>query len=60
MSMDRCKTCEEIIDTDFDCEFYDFSYLANDMGGHCQSCRDNLYEQMSEAQQADHEKRLYG
>lgn len=60
MSMDRCTTCENITDTDFDCEFYDFSYLVNDMGGHCASCRDNLYENMTELQQADHERRLYG
>lgn len=56
MSMDCCKKCDAFVDTDLDCQFYDFSYKVNDMGGHCANCRDDFMEQMSEAEQAAHEK----
>lgn len=60
MSLDRCKTCEDIIDTDFDCGFYDFSYKANDMHGHCEKCRDDIYDKLTPAEQDQHERRVYG
>lgn len=60
MSMDRCCTCSDIVDTDFDDCFYDFSYKVDDRGGHCENCRDDLYEKMTETEQALHEKRVYG
>ena len=60
MSMDRCAACSSLVDTDVDCSFYDFSYKINDMGGHCENCRDNIMQDMTEAQQDEHEKRIYG
>lgn len=60
MSMDRCAKCSDIVDTDFDTEFYDFAYKINDIGGHCEYCRDKFYEEMSDAEQEAHEKRIYG
>lgn len=60
MSMDRCTKCADLVDTDFDCEFYDFSYLVNDMGGHCEQCREDIYENLTEFEQIEHEKRTYG
>lgn len=58
--MDRCAKCSDIVDTDIDCCFYDFTYKINGMGGHCQNCRHEMYEAMTEAEQAEHEKRVYG
>lgn len=60
MSMDRCSQCGEIVDTDFDCSFYDFTYKINGMGGHCENCRDGFMEKMTDAEQAEHERRIYG
>jgi hypothetical protein len=61
MSMDKCTDCGAIVDTDDDCNFYDFDYTTKKKyGGHCESCRDDIYDQMTEAQQAEHEKRIYG
>ena len=66
MSMDRCTQCSHIVDTDFDTEFYDFAYLTennmgrNGYGGHCESCREAIYNAMTPAQQAEHEKKIYG
>lgn len=61
MSMDRCTKCSDIVDTDFDCSFYDFDYTTpKGYGGHCEPCRDDIYEAMTEAQQTEHEKRIYG
>lgn len=58
MSMDSCKKCGEFVDTDIDCQFYDFTYKVNGMGGHCENCRDDFHEAMTEQQQAEHEKRV--
>lgn len=58
MSMDRCAKCGNIVDTDFDTEFYDFAYKVKDMGGHCESCRDDFQEAMTEGEQQEHEKRV--
>lgn len=58
--MDRCVSCSELTDTDFDCQFYDFAYLIKDMNGHCSGCRDDLYEKMTATQQAEHERKTYG
>lgn len=60
MSMDTCKKCGEFVDTDFDCQFYDLAYKVNDMGGHCENCRDDIYENMTDAEQAEHERKTYG
>lgn len=60
MSLDRCKTCERIVDTDAFPEFYDFSYLVNDMGGYCESCRDDIYDTFTPEQIANHERKIYG
>jgi hypothetical protein len=58
--MDRCSKCERLVDTDFDCGFYDFAYKVNDMGGHCEWCRDEFLEAMNDKEQSEHEKRIYG
>lgn len=61
MSMDRCTACSELADTDNDDCFYDFSYTTpTGYGGHCENCRDEILEDMTEQQQADHEKRVFG
>ena len=61
MSIDTCTTCGDLVDTDDFPEFYDFSYtIKKGYGGHCESCRDDIYDAMTEAQQAEHEKRTYG
>lgn len=61
MSMARCSECERLVDTDDDCQFYDFSYRSQSgFEGHCEHCRDDLYTDMTEAQQAEHERRIYG
>jgi hypothetical protein len=60
MSMDRCTKCGDIVDTDFDCSFYDFTYtLPKEIGGHCVNCREAMMETMTDAQQAEHEKRVF-
>lgn len=61
MSMDRCTKCGDPVDTDFDCQFYDFTYtLPKKDGGHCERCRDNITETLTDAELAAHETRLYG
>ncbi len=61
MSMDRCTTCGHVADTDEDCNFYDFDYTTpKGYGGHCESCREAIYNAMTPAQQAEHEKKIYG
>ena len=58
MSMACCSKGGEFVDTDYDCEFYDFDYIKP--GGLCEDCRDDLYEGMTERQRDEHEKRIYG
>ena len=61
MSMDRCTHCGEIVDTDDFPEFYDFTYRTpKGYGGHCEGCRNDIYESMTPAEQAEHEERTYG
>ena len=60
MSMALCSGCSGFVDTDDDPAFYDFTHKTNDFGGHCDSCRDRIYEEMTEAEQAEHERRIYG
>ena len=60
MSMDRCVKCGDLVDTDDFPEFYDFAYLVDDMGGHCEPCREAIYDKMTDEQQAQHEKKIYG
>jgi hypothetical protein len=61
MSMARCSECERLVDTDHDCEFYDYSYRTPDgFSGHCESCRDDLFTDMTEQEQREHERRVYG
>lgn len=60
MSLDRCMRCGDIVDTDIDCQFYDFSYTNNDgYGGHCEDCRDTIYSHMNDAEKTDHERKIY-
>lgn len=51
MSLDRCTKCGDVVDTDNHPEFYDFAYKVNDMGGHCENCRDDIYESLTPVQQ---------
>lgn len=60
MSMDRCVKCSDITDTDMDCQFYDFAYLMDDRGGHCEHCRYDITKNMNDAEIAAHERRTYG
>lgn len=61
MSMATCRVCASFVDTDEEPEFFDFTYTtANGYGGHCESCRNEIYDAMSEAEQAEHERRTYG
>ena len=61
MSMASCIHCGHFVDTDNEPEFYDFNYKTiSGYGGHCENCRDEIYEAMTEAEQAAHEKKIYG
>lgn len=60
MSMDRCTKCGDPVDTDEDCQFYDFIYtLPKEDGGHCEGCRDAMLETMTETELEEHEGRIY-
>lgn len=61
MSMDRCTKCGDVVDTDSDCNFYDFDYTTVEgYGGHCCSCRDEIYKVLDDSKKEAHERRIYG
>jgi hypothetical protein len=59
--MARCSVCEEMVDTDEDVNFYDLSYTTKSgYDGHCENCREDIIDRMSNAQQEAYEKQIYG
>ncbi len=61
MSMATCSKCGDLVDTDMDCNFYDFDYKTKTgYCGHCVTCRDEILEAMTDKEHAEHEKRIYG
>ena len=60
MSMDRCWKCGDLVDTDFEDQFYDLAYTIDDKGGHCESCRERILDKMNDEEQKEHERRTHG